>query len=47
MASPGNAGTIAAYAVDPVGTPDVLRDLPRLLFSRSALWRSTAPRPCH
>lgn len=36
MASPGNAGTIAAYAVDPVGTPDVLRDLPRLLFSRSS-----------
>lgn len=33
MASPGNAGTVAAYAVDPVGTPDVLRDLPRLLFN--------------
>ncbi|MCW1934434.1 NAD(P)/FAD-dependent oxidoreductase [Pararhodobacter zhoushanensis] len=32
-ASTGNAGTIATYAVDPVGTPDVLRDLPRLLFN--------------
>jgi len=32
MASTGNAGTIADYAVDPVGTPDVLRDLPHLLF---------------
>lgn len=31
-ASTGNAGTIATYAVDPVGTPGVLRDLPRLLF---------------
>jgi len=34
MASTGNAGTIAAYAVDPVGTPDVLRDLPHLLLDR-------------
>jgi D-amino-acid dehydrogenase len=33
-ASHGNAGTIADYAVMPVGTPDVLRDLPRLLFDR-------------
>ncbi len=33
-ASYGNAGTIADYAVMPVGTPDVLRDLPRLLFDR-------------
>ncbi|MCB1388310.1 MAG: FAD-binding oxidoreductase [Rhodobacteraceae bacterium] len=33
-ASTGNAGTVATYAVDPVGTPDVLRDLPRLLFDR-------------
>lgn len=36
LASTGNAGTIAAYAVDPVGTPDVLRDLPRLLTSRTS-----------
>lgn len=33
-ASHGNAGTIADYAVMPVGTPEVLRDLPRLLFDR-------------
>lgn len=33
-ASYGNAGTIADYAVMPVGTPDVLRDLPRLLLDR-------------
>jgi D-hydroxyproline dehydrogenase len=31
-ASYGNAGTIADYAVMPVGTPDVLRNLPSLLF---------------
>ena len=31
-ASYGNAGTIADYAVQPVGTPDVLRNLPGLLF---------------
>ncbi len=30
----GNAGTIADYAVQPVGTPDVLRALPRMLFDR-------------
>lgn len=35
-ASYGNAGTIADYAVAPVGTPDVLRNLPSLLFSRSS-----------
>lgn len=35
-ASHGNAGTIADYAVMPVGTPEVLRDLPRLLFDRSS-----------
>lgn len=35
-ASTGNAGTIAGYAVDPVGTPGVLRDLPSLLFSRTS-----------
>jgi glycine/D-amino acid oxidase-like deaminating enzyme len=32
----GNAGTIADYAVQPVGTPDVLRDLPRLMFDRNS-----------
>ncbi|MFU8883589.1 MAG: NAD(P)/FAD-dependent oxidoreductase [Rhodobacterales bacterium] len=35
-ASYGNAGTIADYAVMPVGSPDVLRDLPRLLFDRNS-----------
>ncbi len=35
-ASTGNAGTIASYALDPVGTPEVLRDLPRLLFNRDS-----------
>lgn len=35
-ASFGNAGTIADYAVQPVGTPDVLRRLPALLFDRSS-----------
>lgn len=35
-ASYGNAGTIAGYAVSPVGTPDVLRALPSLLFSRTS-----------
>ncbi|MBI1218439.1 MAG: FAD-dependent oxidoreductase [Rhodobacteraceae bacterium] len=35
-ASYGNAGTIADYAVMPVGTPDVLRNLPALLFDRSS-----------
>ena len=33
-ASYGNAGTIADYATAPVGTPQVLRDLPRLLTDR-------------
>ncbi len=33
-ASYGNAGVIADYAVLPVGTPDVLRNLPSLLFDR-------------
>ncbi len=33
-ASCGNAGVIADYAVLPVGTPDVLRNLPSLLFDR-------------
>jgi len=35
-ASYGNAGTIANYAVQPVGTPDVLRNLPSLLFDRTS-----------
>ena len=35
-ASYGNAGVIADYAVLPVGTPDVLRALPSLLFNRSS-----------
>jgi D-amino-acid dehydrogenase len=35
-ASYGNAGTIAGYATRPVGTPDVLRSLPSLLFSRTS-----------
>ena len=35
-ASHGNAGTIAGYAVSPVGTPDVLRSLPSLLLSRTS-----------
>ncbi|MBI1171740.1 FAD-dependent oxidoreductase [bacterium] len=35
-ASYGNAGTIADYAVLPVGTPAVLRNLPALLFNRNS-----------
>ena len=35
-ASYGNAGTIADYAVMPVGTPDVLKALPSLLFNRNS-----------
>lgn len=35
-ASYGNAGTIAGYATSPVGTPDVLRALPSLMFSRTS-----------
>jgi D-hydroxyproline dehydrogenase len=35
-ASYGNAGTIADYAVSPVGTPEVLRNLPSLLFSKTS-----------
>lgn len=35
-ASYGNAGTIADYAVMPVGTPAVLRNLPSLLFDRNS-----------
>ena len=32
-ASYGNAGTLAPYACAPIGNPDVLRNLPRLIFS--------------
>jgi len=35
-ASSGNAGAVADYAVQPVGTPDVLRNLPSLLFDRNS-----------
>lgn len=35
-ASWGNAGTIADYAVLPVGTPSVLKNLPSLLFDRNS-----------
>lgn len=35
-ASYGNAGIIADYAVLPVGTPDVLRNLPALLLDRNS-----------
>lgn len=35
-ASHGNAGTIADYAVRPVGTPSVLRNLPSLLLDRDS-----------
>ena len=35
-ASYGNAGTVADYAVLPVGTPDVLKNLPSLLFDRNS-----------
>ena len=35
-ASYGNAGTVADYAVMPVGTPEVLRNLPSLLFNRNS-----------
>ena len=35
-ASYGNAGTIADYAILPVGTPDVLKNLPSLLFDKNS-----------
>ncbi len=35
-ASYGNAGTIADYAVMPVGSPDVLKNLPSLLFDQNS-----------
>jgi D-hydroxyproline dehydrogenase len=35
-ASYGNAGTIADYAVSPVGAPEVLRNLPSLLLSKTS-----------
>lgn len=45
-ASYGNAGTVADYAVQPVGTPDVLKNLPSLLFdpnSPLAIRRAALP----
>lgn len=36
MASMGNAGTVASYALDPVATPGILRDTPRLLLDRDS-----------
>jgi glycine/D-amino acid oxidase-like deaminating enzyme len=42
-ASYGNAGTIAGYATSPVGTPDVLRALPSLMFSRTSPLAIKAP----
>lgn len=35
-ASYGNAGTIADYAVNPVGSPAVLKNLPSLLFNKAS-----------
>ncbi|MDB9880399.1 FAD-dependent oxidoreductase, partial [Pseudomonadales bacterium] len=35
-ASYGNAGTIADYAIMPVGSPAVLRNLPALLFDKTS-----------
>jgi glycine/D-amino acid oxidase-like deaminating enzyme len=35
-ASFGNAGTVADYATQPVGTPDILWNLPKLLFDRAS-----------
>lgn len=35
-ASYGNAGTVADYAIQPVGTPAVLKSLPSLLFDRNS-----------
>ena len=32
----GNAGTIAEYAVLPVGSPDIIRQLPSLLFNKNS-----------
>jgi len=35
-ASYGNAGTVADYAIDPIGSPEVLKTLPSLLFDRNS-----------
>jgi D-hydroxyproline dehydrogenase len=35
-ASYGNAGTIAEYAVLPVGSPEVIKRLPALLFNKNS-----------
>ena len=32
----GNAGTIAEYAVLPVGSPEIIRQLPSLLFNKNS-----------
>ena len=32
----GNAGTVAEYAVLPVGSPDIIRQLPSLLFNKNS-----------
>ena len=32
----GNAGTIAEYAVLPVGSPEVIKQLPSLLFNKNS-----------
>ena len=32
----GNAGTVAEYAVLPVGSPDIIRQLPSLLFNKKS-----------
>ena len=32
----GNAGTIAEYAVLPVGSPEIIRKLPSLLFNKNS-----------
>ena len=34
--SSGNAGTVAEYAVLPVGSPDIIRQLPSLLFNKNS-----------
>ena len=32
----GNAGTVAEYAVLPVGSPEIIRQLPSLLFNKNS-----------
>lgn len=38
-ASYGNAGTIAEYAVLPVGSPDILKKIPSLLLDKKAQYQ--------